>query len=50
METDNGGVNQMIDLKNLGKYRENNRIEAKKAVGGLQLSWKNNVIVTFLKG
>ena len=25
----------MIDLKNLGKYRENNRIEAKKAVGGL---------------
>ncbi len=25
----------MIDLQNLGKYRENNRIEAKKAVGGL---------------
>ena len=25
----------MIDLKNLGKYRENNRIEAKKALGGL---------------
>ena len=25
----------MIDLKNLEKYRENNRIEAKKAVGGL---------------
>ena len=25
----------MIDLKNLGKYRENNRIEAKKAVGRL---------------
>lgn len=35
METDNGGVNQMIDLKNLEKYRENNRIEAKKALGGL---------------
>ena len=25
----------MIDLKNLEKYRENNRIEAKKALGGL---------------
>lgn len=25
----------MIDLKNLEKYRENNRIEAKKAIGGL---------------
>ena len=25
----------MIDLNNLGQYRENNRIEAKKAVGGL---------------
>lgn len=25
----------MIDLQNLGKYTENNRIEAKKAVGGL---------------
>ena len=25
----------MIDLNNLGKYRENNRIEAKKALGGL---------------
>lgn len=35
METDNGGVYQMIDLKNLEKYRENNRIEAKKAIGGL---------------
>jgi len=25
----------MLDLSNLGQYRENNRIEAKKAVGGL---------------
>ena len=25
----------MIDLNNLEKYRENNRIEAKKALGGL---------------
>ncbi len=25
----------MLDLENLGHYRENNRIEAKKAVGGL---------------
>lgn len=25
----------MIDLNNLGNYRENNRIEAKKAIGGL---------------
>lgn len=25
----------MLDFENLGKYRENNRIEAKKAVGGL---------------
>ena len=25
----------MIDLNNLGQYRENNRIEAKKAIGGL---------------
>ncbi len=25
----------MIDLNNLGRYRENNRIEAKKALGGL---------------
>ncbi len=25
----------MLDLKNLGQYRENNRIEAKKATGGL---------------
>lgn len=25
----------MIDLANIGKYKENNRIEAKKAVGGL---------------
>ncbi len=25
----------MLDLENIGKYRENNRIEAKKAVGGL---------------
>ncbi|MBR4627916.1 MAG: ATP-binding protein [Ruminococcus sp.] len=25
----------MFDLENIGKYRENNRIEAKKAVGGL---------------
>ena len=25
----------MIDLNNLGQYRENNRIEAKKALGGL---------------
>lgn len=25
----------MIDLKNIGKYRENNRIETKKALGGL---------------
>ena len=50
VETDNGGVSRMIDLNQLEKYRENNRIEAKKAVGGLQLSWKNDVIVTFLKG
>ena len=28
----------MIDLQNLGKYTENNRIEAKKAVGGLPKS------------
>lgn len=26
---------RMLDIKNLGKYRENNRIEAKKALGGL---------------
>lgn len=25
----------MIDIKNLYKYQENNRIEAKKAAGGL---------------
>ena len=25
----------MLDLSNLGQYRENNRIEAKKALGGL---------------
>lgn len=25
----------MIDFKNVEKYRENNRIEAKKALGGL---------------
>ena len=25
----------MIDLSNLGQYRENNRLEAKKALGGL---------------
>jgi len=28
----------MIDLSNLGQYRENNRIEAKKALGGLPRS------------
>ena len=28
----------MIDLNNIGKYRENNRIEAKKATGGLPKS------------
>ena len=25
----------MIDFHNLGKYRENNRIEAKQAIGGM---------------
>ena len=25
----------LIDFETIGKYRENNRIEAKKAVGGL---------------
>ena len=28
----------MIDFNNLDKYRENNRIEAKKAMGGLPRS------------
>ena len=28
----------MIDFQELGKYRENNRIEAKRAVGGLPRS------------
>ncbi|MBP1555296.1 MAG: ATP-binding protein, partial [Oscillospiraceae bacterium] len=28
----------MIDLSNLDKYRENNRLEAKKALGGLPKS------------
>lgn len=28
----------MIDLQNIGKYHENNRIEAKKALGGLSQS------------
>lgn len=28
----------MIDFSNLEKYRENNRIEAKKATGGLPRS------------
>ena len=28
----------MIDLNNIEKYRENNRIEAKKATGGLPKS------------
>ena len=28
----------MIDFSNLEKYRENNRIEAKKAMGGLPRS------------
>ena len=28
----------MIDFETIGKYRENNRIEAKKAVGGLPVS------------
>lgn len=28
----------MLDFENLEKYRENNRIEAKKAVGGLPKS------------
>lgn len=28
----------MIDLTNIGKYRENNCIEAKKAIGGLPVS------------
>ena len=28
----------MIDFSNLEKYRENNRIEAKKALGGLPRS------------
>lgn len=28
----------MIDLENIGKYKENNRIEAKKATGGLPKS------------
>ena len=28
----------MIDLSNIEKYRENNRIEAKKALGGLPQS------------
>ena len=28
----------MIDFSNLEKYRENNRIEAKKALGGLPKS------------
>ena len=29
----------VIDLNNIEKYRENNRIEAKKATGGLPKSW-----------
>lgn len=29
------GVYTMLDLNNLGAYRENNRIEAKQALGGL---------------
>ncbi len=28
----------MIDFSNIEKYKENNRIEAKKAIGGLPLS------------
>ena len=32
----------MIDLNNIGKYRENNRLEAKKSVGGLPHSiWES---------
>ena len=27
-------VSRMIDLKDIGKYRENNRLEAKRAQGG----------------
>ena len=30
-----GGGDDMLDLEHIEKYRENNRIEAKKAVGGL---------------
>ena len=32
----------MLDLADLGKYRENNRIEAKKATGGFPKSlWES---------
>jgi predicted HTH transcriptional regulator len=38
LRTKNGAKVNMFDINNLGSYRENNRLEVKKAAGGLPQS------------
>lgn len=34
----------MIDFTNIEKYKENNRIEAKKAIGGLPIAFGKPIL------